>query len=123
MTFHVPEKFRLKDGAYASDSEHGNNGAFLVKLKISQTVLVVASDGMGWEHVSVSRKDRCPTWEEMSQIKDMFWDGDDCVIQYHPAKRDYVNIHPYCLHLWRPVGIDFPQPDSIMVGPKIKEAA
>lgn len=23
------------------------------------------------------------------------------VIQIHPAKSEYVNLHPYALHLWR----------------------
>jgi hypothetical protein len=71
---------------------------------------------MGWEHVSVSRQDRCPLWDEMCQIKSMFWDEDDCVIQYHPPRSEYVNLHKNCLHLWRPIGIELPMPDSIMVG-------
>lgn len=123
MSFKVPERFRLTTGVMASDASYGNNGAFMVKLKLGQVVNVVASDGAGWEHVSVSRRDRCPTWDEMCQVKDLFWGPDDCVVQYHPPKRDYVNIHPYCLHLWRQVGVEFPQPDSLMVGPNTREAA
>jgi hypothetical protein len=117
--FHVPNKYRITTGRMGSDARYGNNGAFVIKLKFAQIVRVVASDGEGWEHVSVSRADRCPTWEEMCQIKALFWDGEDCVLQYHPPESDYVNIHPYCLHLWRPIGIDVPQPDSLMVGPKV----
>lgn len=69
-----------------------------------------------WEHVSASRTDRMPTWEEMCRVKDIFWDDTDCVIQYHPPKSDYVNNHLFCLHLWRPIGIELPRPDSIFVG-------
>lgn len=123
MTFKVPNKYRCRSGLMASTEENGNNGCFAIPLKHNQAVMVIASDGMGWEHVSVSRRDRCPTWDEMCQVKAMFWDEDDCVIQFHPPKRDYVNIHPYCLHMWRPVGVDFPQPDSIFVGPKMGVAA
>jgi hypothetical protein len=79
-------------------------------------VFVIASDGAGWEHVSVSRKDRCPTWEEMCQIKDTFWDDEDVVMQFHVPAKDHVNNHPYCLHLWRPKGTNVLRPDSIMVG-------
>lgn len=118
MTFKVPEKYRVTHGRIGSDSGYGNNGAFHVRLRRGQTVFVIASDMMGWEHVSVSRRDRCPTWEEMCQIKDMFWDEDDCVVQYHPPKEDWVNNHPNCLHLWRPIGVDFPRPPAIMVGIK-----
>jgi hypothetical protein len=121
MAFHVPEKFRVRAGRLASDDRYGNNGAFLVRLKHGQSVKVIASDGMGWEHVSVSRSDRTPTWEEMCQVKAMFWDEEDCVLQFHPPKSQYINNHANCLHLWRLIGVEFPCPESILVG--IKEAA
>jgi hypothetical protein len=79
-------------------------------------VFVIASDGEGWEHVSVSRKDRCPIWEEMCQVKDLFWDDEDVVMQFHVPSKDHVNNHPYCLHLWRPKGVNVLRPDRIMVG-------
>jgi hypothetical protein len=45
---------------------------------------VIASDGKGWEHISVSLPNRCPNWREMCFIKSLFWDEEDVVIQYHP---------------------------------------
>ena len=77
-----------------------------------------ASEGAGWEHVSVSLPDRCPTWEEMSFIKNLFWDEEDFVIQIHPAGSDYVDLHPYCLHLWRKCGTNdyCEKPDKLLVG-------
>ena len=116
MAFHAPNKFRVRTGRLASDESYGNSGAFIVKLKRGQSVQVVAGDGLGWEHVSVSRTDRCPTWEEMCEVKALFWDDEDCVLQFHPPKSDYVNNHPYCLHLWRPVGVPIPRPPRVMVG-------
>jgi hypothetical protein len=116
LAFHVPEKFRIRKGPMASDESIGNNGMFFVMLHHEQTFSVIASEGRGWEHVSVSRKDRCPTWTEMCQIKDLFSDDTDCVVQYHPPKSDWVSNHPYCLHLWKPIGIELPRPDSILVG-------
>lgn len=119
MAFRVPNKFRVRKGFYGTDDGAGNNGVFLVKLKRGQHVKVIASDGEGWEHVSVSRDDRCPLWEEMCEIKKMFWDDpEDCVIQYHPPESDYVSTHQYCLHLWRPIGTSFPRPPAMMVGIK-----
>lgn len=38
----------------------------------------------------------------MCYVKDMFFEEDECVVQYYPSKKDYVNIHPYVLHLWKP---------------------
>lgn len=122
MTFRVPNKYRIRTGRIGSDDSIGNAGAFEIKLRHGQTVFAIASDGMGWEHVCVSRRDRCPTWDEMCQVKAMFWSDEDCVVQFHPPKRDYVNLHEYCLHMWRPVGVEFPQPDSLMVGPKPEAA-
>ena len=118
MTFKVPEKFRVKLSGYPQGD--ATNGAFVAKLKHSQVVFVLASDGEGWEHVSVSRKDRCPIWEEMCQVKDLFWDDEDVVMQFHVPPKDHVNNHPYCLHMWKSKTIAFPRPPSILVGvPKI----
>lgn len=121
MSFHVPNKYRVRTGRAGSADSIGNAGAFEVKLKHGQIVFVIASDGMGWEHVSVSRRDRCPTWDEMCQVKALFWDDEDCVVQFHPPRSEYVNNHPNCLHLWRQVGAEFPLPESILVG--LREAA
>lgn len=79
-------------------------------------VMIVFSWGEGWDHVSASYENRCCTWEEMCEIKDMFFCEDECVIQYHPPKKDYVNIHPYCLHLWKPQGLSIPRPPKELVG-------
>ena len=115
MSFTVPEKYRIKSGPWASNESYGNNGAFWVKTK-KGVFTVIASDQMGWEHVSVSLPSRCPTWEEMCFIKSLFWSEDDCVIQYHPPKSDYVNNHQYCLHMSRPIEQSLPTPPSFMVG-------
>ena len=40
---------------------------------------------------------------------------DETVVQYHPPKSDYVNNHPYCLHLWRPHSQEIPRPPKIFV--------
>lgn len=109
---HVPEQFRLPE---FSDASYGNNGMFLVPFETFE-FQVIASDGEGWEHVSVSLRNRTPNWREMCFIKDLFWDEEDCVVQFHPPKSAYVNNHEHCLHLWRPIRAEVPQPPSILVG-------
>jgi hypothetical protein len=126
MSFHVPEKQRIVNGALASRRTDGNNGAFVVHLKANLWAYCIASDGLGWEHVSVSlfKKtaarsiERCPTWEEMCFIKDTFWDEEDCILQFHPPRSEYVNNHPFVLHLWRPTTKKIAVPESILVGIK-----
>jgi hypothetical protein len=119
MTFKFPEEYRLKSGPLGSSQADGNNGAGFIPTRPGQTPLkFICSDGAGWEHVSVSLPNRCPTWEEMCKVKDLFWTQDECVVQFHPPRSEYVNNHPYCLHLWRPISCQMPMPPSILVGVK-----
>lgn len=76
---------------------------------------IIWSFGGGWEHVSCSLRKRCPTWEEMCKVKDMFFEPEEVVVQFHPRRSEYVNIHPHCLHLWRKCGEDFETPPVIFV--------
>lgn len=73
-----------------------------------------------WQHVSVSIEGdkRPPRWSVMCIVKDLFWEPEDCVVQFHPPRSEYVNFHEGCLHLWRPLVEKMPMPLSIMVGPK-----
>lgn len=120
----VVEPTRLIPAMYTTSSEDGFNGMFRFVLD-GKLVRCIASDGMGWRHVSVSLEDepsKCPAWPLMCKVKDLFWNEDDAVIQFHPRKKDYVNFHKGCLHLWQPFdgtnALPFPTPDSMLVGPK-----
>jgi hypothetical protein len=39
----------------------------------------------------------------MCEIKELFWSDEETVVQFHPRKSEYVNLHQGCLHLWRPL--------------------
>jgi hypothetical protein len=114
---------------YVSDSSYGFNGMFRIP-KGSDMIRCIASDGRdipedprwAWQHVSVSLEfdTRVPRWEIMCFVKDLFWEPEDVVVQYHPAKSEYVNFHPGVLHLWRPTKEKLPTPLAIMVGPRNK---
>ncbi len=92
-------------------------GAFLVRSPIDGgTLRVIASAGEGWDHVSVSRLGRCPNWPEMEHIKRLFFRNDETAMQLHVPPADHVNMHPYCLHLWRPLTGEIPRPPAILVG-------
>lgn len=121
----APEQFRdRKHLVLGSDSSCGNNGFFVIPHPRIDKYFIhcMVSDGMGFEHVSVTiqskkrKVERCPTWEEMCIVKNTFWSEDETVIQYHPPKSEYVSTHPYCLHLWKPIGIEIPLPNKLMVG-------
>lgn len=129
--FKVPENCRLTEGhPRATRPYEGKWGLFIIPGPCDKHLICVASDGSDWtasglpgkpwEHVSVSVRgaNRCPNWPEMHFIKQVFWDDEDCVMQLHPPKSDYVNCHPFVLHLWRPIEEAIPRPPSITVGPK-----
>ena len=122
MSFHVPNQYRVRKGAFGSDDSIGNAGAFFVPNRSSRLgavpLKIIASDAQGWEHVSVSLPDRCPTWLEMCNVKAMFWDDEDAVMQLHPPRSEWVNNHNFCLHLWRPTEGLIPLPPGWMVGYK-----
>jgi len=115
--FHVPNEYRFTklDHPLRSENADGNNGVFIVPFE-SYEFSVVASDGMGWEHASVSLPKRCPNWKEMCFMKNLFWDREDCVVQFHPPESEYVNNHEYTLHLWKIIGGHQSTPPSILVG-------
>jgi len=109
------EKYRVTKGLYASDSTYGQNGAFVIPFQ-GRDLFVIASDEGQWDHVSISLKNRTPNWKEMCFIKDLFWDNEETVWQYHPPRSQYVNDCENCLHLWKLQGFDMPLPPSIFVG-------
>lgn len=115
--FRLPNKYRCRTGNCGSTDDYGNNMLFYLPnpYKKSLTLKVIASNSEGWEHVSVSTVKRCPFWAEMCYVKGLFWDDEDCVVQYHPPKSAHVNCHPYCLHLWRSTTVVFPSPPIALV--------
>lgn len=92
-----------------------DSGMFEVPFE-GRTFMVIASTGMGWDHVSVSLANRCPNWREMCHMKDLFWGDEETVVQYHPKKSEYVNNHKFCLHMWRPHNDNIAVPPSMLVG-------
>lgn len=106
------ELYRRKLRGFYGDSY---NGYMLIPAR---GLAIIFSNGGGWEHVSVSRNDRVPTWDEMEWVKREFWEDTDTVMQLHVPPAEHVNHHEYCLHLWRPATPDvgtIPRPPSYMI--------
>lgn len=114
------DRFRIRKGELGSPLG-APFGAFLL-IDRPQHLMVIATDGAderghtGWEHVSVSLQRRCPNWPEMCAVKELFWMPDETVLQFHPPRSVYVNDHPNCLHLWRPLALALPLPPTWMIG-------
>lgn len=117
-------KGRVRTGKFGSDDTYGHNGMFTINYH-NVNLVVMASDGQsdpefshGWEHVSVSLQNRCPNWPEMNFVKDLFWEPEETVVQFHPPKSHYINNHPYCLHMWKNIKVDIELPPDYLVGAK-----
>jgi hypothetical protein len=103
--------------------QHGHDGgAYEIPSPIDgASLMVIVSWGLGWDHVSVSRTNRCPNWPEMEHVKHLFFRDTETAMQLHVPRSDHINRHPNCLHLWRPQRAEIPRPPGILVGP-VKEA-
>lgn len=117
-------RWRLRAGPSASEDVDGACGFFIIPGPLGTTLRAMASDGSewpleppAWEHVSISTERRCPTWAEMEFVRDIFWAVDETVMQLSVPRAEHINCHPYCLHLWRPIGVEIPRPPAICVAP------
>ena len=109
----------LKIDTIGSDGGHG-----ILYIGGMVASVIWSFDG-GWEHVSVSprKMKQVPSWDYMCKLKDIFFYDEEVVVQFHPAKSQYVNQLPNCLHLWRPIKEKLPVPPSIMVGVRDGQSA
>jgi hypothetical protein len=91
-------------------------GVFSVpSCRDQKPLVVIASNGSGWDHVSVSRTNRCPDWAEMEQVKRLFFKGHETAMQLHVPPVDHINYASTCLHLWRPHAVAIPRPPAGLV--------
>ncbi|WP_438839295.1 DUF7694 domain-containing protein [Enterococcus spodopteracolus] len=51
----------------------------------------------------------------MCRIKDICFEPDEVVVQFHPKNSEYVNIKNNCLHLWKPQNVEILTPPIILV--------
>lgn len=128
MTFAVMEREKMKEiknNKYLHIQKRGiDGGAGFINLprdnkKGYTKATIIWSFGGGWEHVSVAPLNgSMPKWEDMCLIKNMFFEDEEWVVQFHPPKSEYVNNMQNCLHLWRPIDQELPTPASILTGMK-----
>lgn len=111
--------YRRTDGAIIA--QFGNVGdatcgLFELPSPIDRAMLrVIASADAGWDHVSVSRTNRCPNWPEMEHVKRLFFGSDETAMQLHVPPTDHISVHPHCLHIWRPHNVEIPRPPAEFV--------
>lgn len=108
------EKHRVQLPGYILPHTGDIEGAFNIPYR-NRVLRVISGCGDGWDHVSVSIGSRCPNWDEMCHVKNLFFEAEELVMQFHPPKSRYINHHPHVLHLWRPWDVTIELPPSWMV--------
>jgi len=94
----VPPSWTFLDAR--DDGAAFRRGALIVLVSVA-----AYEDGRVWLHISVSGNARpgkfyLPSWEELARVKNDFIGKDRHAYQVLPPEAEYVNIHPYVLHLW-----------------------
>jgi hypothetical protein len=84
-----------------TDKNMGIHSGYITLSNGRKGTFAQGRDEAGMEHVSVQLRGVLPRWSEMCEVKDIFWENEEMVVQIHPKKSEYVNITE-ALHLWRP---------------------
>jgi hypothetical protein len=117
---HLLDAYRLTDRdtiAWFGSVGDRETGAFMVPSPIDRApMVIIASAGFNWDHVSVSRRNRAPNQRELDYVFRLFFNDDETAVQYFVPRSQHVNNSENCLHLWRPHHLTMPQPRSELVG-------
>jgi hypothetical protein len=108
----VPAGWRLKrDGLDGAAYEHRSD-LFVIFSGNRE------ADGRRWLHLSASHRRRVPTWDELAAVKEAFLGPDRYAAIVFPPRDKWVDLHPYCLHLWSPLdgGWVMPEFSSVRAG-------
>lgn len=68
-------------------------------LKERKCLIMVAQENGRW-HLSISRKDRYPNWDEIKRARYDHMPKDILVAMLLPPENEYVNLYSNCFHLW-----------------------
>lgn len=61
--------------------------------------IIVSEQAAGW-HLSISRPDRLPTWEEVRDARYALVPDEATMALLLPPRAEYVNVHDFCLQLY-----------------------
>ena len=67
--------------------------------------------GKTWIHLSISRPDGVPSYEDLASAKDHFIGPARHAVMVLPREDEHVNDHPNVLHLFAPIDGSRPVPD------------
>jgi hypothetical protein len=71
--------------------------------RMGRCQIIVSQKDDGW-HLSISRTDRLPSWEELRDARYELVPDGVTMAMLLPPRSQYVNVHDYCLHLYEVPG-------------------
>lgn len=75
---------------------------------VTNMAVIISAENHGidghWIHISASFHDRVPEYAELRRLKNEFLGPEKEAYQVLPKESEYVNAHPYTLHIWHKIG-------------------
>lgn len=68
-------------------------------FKMGRCTIIVSIDNGEW-HLSISTPSASPSYKEIKEARYRFVPNNIYMAQIFPPKEEFVNIHPYCHHLF-----------------------
>lgn len=68
-------------------------------FRVGGASAIVSQQRAGW-HLSVSRPDRLPTWEEIRDARYALVPDEATMALLLPPRSEYVNLHEFCMQLY-----------------------
>lgn len=72
-------------------------------FKMGRCDVIVTIDNGLW-HLSISCRKNQPSYKEIKEARYRYVPDDVIMAQIFPPMREFVNVHPFCHHLWE-IGI------------------
>jgi hypothetical protein len=69
-------------------------------FRFGRCVVIVSIDNGLW-HLSISTRDALPSYKEVKAARYRFVPNDLYMAEIFPPEDEFVNVHPYCRHLWQ----------------------
>lgn len=74
-------------------------------------------DGVPVWHLSISTPNASPSYKEIKQARYHYLPDNLDMAQIFPPKAEFVNLHPFCHHLWEiSIKVDTRRISNVMVG-------
>jgi hypothetical protein len=61
--------------------------------------IIITKDNGKW-HLSISTPNNQPSYKEIKEARYKFLPDNIYMAQIFPPKSEFVNLHPFCHHLW-----------------------